>query len=413
MPWKKAKEASAPVLFIRRRLGGTETFTASCRASGISRQTGYEWWRLFLRVGLAGLDQRRVRQRCGCQAVIWEARVRRLSRQYRHWGARILHDLLARSYPRARLPAERTLGRWLGPRVRLRRRLAGPRLPALLRTRPSEPNAVWTVDFKGWFRTADDRKIEPLTIRDLHSRFALLVMHQAKKDYPAVRRAMTRVFRRYGLPRAIWCDNGPPFGGEGPLGLTRLSVWWLRLGIRVEYGRPAHPGDNASHENMHGLLQREAASPAAANPAAQAQRLARWVRRYNHVRPQRVLQGRTPAMLYRHSQRRCPRRLPNWPVCPGDPIRRASSGGWICYQGQRRLIGRPFAAESIRLHHRSAQQCAVYLGPHLLGYLHLTETRLRAARHRPSVQRREGARPPPLQPSPNNNPKTSHQSVRC
>lgn len=401
MPWKKTKEASAPVRFIRQRLRGTETFTASCRTSGISRQTGYEWWRLFLRVGLAGLNQRPVGRRRGCQAVVWEQRVRRLSRRYRHWGARILHDLLARSYPGARLPAERTLGRWLGPRVRRRRRLAGPRLPALRRTRPSEPNAVWTVDFKGWFRTTDGRKIEPLTIRDLHSRFVLLVRHQTKKDYPAVRRAMTRVFRRHGLPQAIWSDNGPPFGGEGPLGLTRLSVWWLRLGIRVEYGRPAHPGDNASHENMHGILQREAASPAAANPTAQAQRLARWVRLYNHVRPQRVLQGCTPAMLYRRSPRRWPRRLPHWPVFARDPVRRVSAGGWISYLGQRRLIGRPFAAESVRLQHRDTTRCAIYLGCHLLGDLHLGETHLRAAQRLCPVQGRAGAAPPPLQPSPN------------
>ena len=216
-----------------------------------------------------------------------------------------------------------------------------------------------------------------------------------------MRRAMTRVFRRHGLPQAIWSDNGPPFGGEGPLGLTRLSVWWLRLGIRVEYGRPAHPSDNASHENMHGFLQREAASPAAANPTAQARRLTRWVRLYNQVRPQRVLQGCTPAMRYRRSPRRWPRRLPNWPVCARDPVRRVSAGGWISYRGKRRLIGRPFAAESVRLQHRAATRCAVYLGRHLLGDLHLGETRLRAAQRRRSVQGRAGAAPPPLQPSPN------------
>jgi putative transposase len=309
--------------------------------------------------------------------------------------------LLVRSHPHANVPATRTMERWLGLHRRRRTRLRGPHLPSLVRTAPTAPNAVWTVDFKGWFRTGDGTKIEPLTVRDLHSRCVLLVLDLPRKDYRTVRRALTRVFRRHGLPQAIWTDNGPPFGGEGALGLTRLSVWWLRLGIRVEYGRPARPGDNASHEHMHGVFQREIANSPAVHPAAQYQRIRRWLKIHNTVRPQGALRGAAAAMIYRNSARRLPTRLPNWPVRPQEPVRLVSRGGWISYCGKKRLIGRPFAGQPISLHQINAACCEIYLGPHLLGHLHLTETLLRAARRQTPVSSREGAAPPPLPPSPN------------
>lgn len=181
------------------------------------------------------------------------------------WGARKLRWALQRAWPRQKVPAVRTLHRWLAAaglvRTPWRRARRGPlrRRPARLAAR--RPNDVWTVDFKGRFRTLDGARIEPLTVRDLASRYGLAVRVLRATDERQVRWAMQALFRRYGLPRAIRVDNGPPFGGEGPRGLTRLSAWWVRLGIRVEFGRPGCPQDHAAHEQWHRVLAAETARP--------------------------------------------------------------------------------------------------------------------------------------------------------
>ena len=398
MPWEKSKVIDPKEAFVKRRLGGTESFKASCLACGISRQSGYKWWGRFCAKGVRGLRPRR-RGRRGYQAVLWKKRFQQLRRQYRHWGAHLLRMLLVRDRPRARVPATRTIERWLNLHRRTRRR--APQLPPLVRTAPTAPNTVLTVDFKGWFRARDGTRIELLTVRDLYSGQLLLVRDMPRKDYASVRRALTDVFRKYGLPQAIWTDNGPPFGGEGALGLTRLSVWWLCLGIRVEFGRPATPGDNGAHENMHGVLQRELANSPAANRSAQLQQVRRWVKIFNTVRPQGTHNGAAPAMLYRRSARRWPKRLPAWPVSSKRPVRVVSNGGWISYEGKKRLIGRPFAGQPVGLHRINERYCEVYLGVHLLGHLHFVERLMRATPRQTPVQGREGAAPPPLQPSPN------------
>ena len=398
MPWKQSAQESAQQRFARRRLKVREPFKTTCQAFGISRKTGYKWWRRVVADGLNGVRPRPT-GRQAWQAQVWKKQVMSLRRRYRFWGARKLRSLLAMAEPRPPLPAEKTLQRWLGARLRKPRRGRGPRL-VLVRIQPTEPNAVWTVDFKGWFRTGDGTRTEPLTVRDLHSRLVLLVRHLPAKDHRAVRHALTRLFRRRGLPRAMRMDNGPPFGGTGPLGWTRLSVWLRQLGIQVEFSRPARPGDNAEHEHLHGELQRETAQPPAANPAAQQKRFDRWVKLYNTVRPHESLHQATPASVYRDSPRRLPARLPAWPTHSHAAVRRVSAGGWIWYQGKKRLIGRAFAGQPVALHALDAHHCEIFLGPHLLGWLWLTETLIRAAHAQLSVQGREGAAPPPLQPSP-------------
>jgi transposase InsO family protein len=156
------------------------------------------------------------------------------------------------------------------------------------------PNDVWTIDFKGWFRIRDGSRINALTVRDLKSRFLLDIRLVPSQTYEAIRPALQRLFRRYGLPRAIRVDNGPPFGGSSPRGLSRLAVWWRRLGIKVNYGRPAHPEDNAAHEQMHGLYQAEVANYPADHRTALQRRSDRWRAQYNHVRPHEALGLRPP-----------------------------------------------------------------------------------------------------------------------
>jgi putative transposase len=370
MPWKNQSEQTPQWVFIeavQRRIG---PFALVCREHGISRQTGYKWWQRFQQDGLTGLIERSRRPHHCARG--WPPWTRKMVAQIRRanpgWGAKKLRWILRQLWPRRRWPHPRTLERW-APRRPGRIRHPGPKLPALARAEAWRANEVWTIDFKGWFRTKDGTRIDPLTVRDLHSRQVLLVRHVPAASDAAVRRVLIGLFRRCGLPRVIRVDNGAPFGGCGALGLSTLSVWWLRLGVRVEFIRPAHPQDNGAHEQMHRVLKAETASPAAATAAAQHRRFQRWRHHYNQHRPHEALGLEVPAARYRLSRRRYPARLSVWHYQPGAEIYRVNASGRILWRGRSRFIGRAFAAERIALRTRQRYH-EVYLGPHLIGELH-------------------------------------------
>ena len=296
---------------------------------------------------------------------------RLLSARRRHptWGPLKLHWLLG---PRS--PSVRTLGRWLSlaglVRRRLRRARPGPSVPGPARLVARRANDVWTIDFKGGFRTGDGARCAPLTVRDEVSSYVLAVRAVQEPSDRVVRRVLTRLFRRRGLPRAIRSDNGGPFGGDGALGLSRLSVWWLRLGIRVEFSRPASPQDNAAHEQMHRVLKAETARPPSVNGRAQQRRFDRWCLLYNHRRPHFALQHQTPAAHYHRSPRSWPVHLPAWHYPAAWLILRPGARGRAWWAGRQRVIGRAFAGERLGLQPRPQGIVAVYLGSHLIGTLH-------------------------------------------
>jgi hypothetical protein len=180
---------------------------------------------------------------------------------------------------------------------------------------------------------------------------------------------MIGLFKVHGLPAVIRVDNGSPFAGTGALNLSSLSVWWIRLGIRVEFIRPAKPQDNGAHEQMHGVLKAETATPAAANARAQQRRFDRWGHQYNHLRPHEALGGRVPASLYRRSPR-----LFHWPQPPVYPDtwlqRSVRSNGWIKLEGILRFVGRPFVRQWIGLQPVADSGWKIYLGKLLIGILH-------------------------------------------
>ncbi|HYD83726.1 MAG TPA: DDE-type integrase/transposase/recombinase [Opitutus sp.] len=350
------------------------TFAAACREAGISRQCGYKWWRRFRRKGAAGLKERSHRsRRAESLQRRWCARVLALRRRHRTWGAPKIRGYLKRRHARAALPGVSTISRWLAeaglvrPRVRWTR--PGPRVPAAARAPARQPNDVWTVDFKGSFRTHDARRVYALTVRDATTHYVLAVRHAPKPDDVTVRTIFIRLFRRYGLPRALQMDNGTPFGAVGPLGLSRLSVWWLRLGIELRFSRPACPQDNPAHEQMHGVLKAETTRPPSANPQAQQRRFDRWRTIYNHVRPHAALANASPADHYRPSPRRYPATLPDWSYPPNTATLCPGTNGRAWWQQRQRLIGRAFAGERLGL--QITPTCTqVRLGPFLIGTLH-------------------------------------------
>jgi len=236
----------------------------------------------------------------------WEAEILALRRE-RGWGPKKLRHRLRQAHPRVRLPSERTIARLLQGQGWSQgnggRSQPGPELERAQLRRPRRCNEVWTIDFKGYFQTGDGQRCDPLTVRDLHSRFILLIKHVPAQREAAVRNALRECFVRYGLPVAMRADNGAPFGSRGPRGLSRLSVWWLKLGIEVEFSRPARPQDNGAHEQMHRILKERTARPPAPTLAAQSRRLAQFQREYNEDRPHEALRMRCPRECYRNSGR--------------------------------------------------------------------------------------------------------------
>jgi transposase InsO family protein len=406
MPWKETSKKEARhefVVAVMKR--GKRSFAEVCGRFGIGRSCGYRWWQRFREGGQAGLEDRSRRpQRAQALRDRWLAGLLQLRAKHPTWGGAKLHVLLGQGRREAR-PAVCTLERWLRQAGRTRRRIRharrGPLVPSPPRQRARQPNDVWTIDFKGDFEVGAGQRVRALTVRDTVSRYVLAVQHLRRPDDRGVRRVMRRLFRRYGLPRALHMDNGSPFASEGPLGLSRLSVWWLQLGIRVSRSRRGCPQDNPSHEQMHGVLKKDTARPPAYTLAAQQRRLVAWRHRYNHVRPHAALRQRTPATLYRPSARRLPPRDPAWPYPPKSEILLVGRNGRAWWRNAQRLIGRAFAQQRLRLQSTSPDSANVWLGPHLIGTLHSYDSAgLRPAHYsRASVHEREGA-PPLPQPSP-------------
>jgi len=400
MPWISVSNRSAQSAFIADLLERRASFSENCREYGISRQTGYKWWRRFKEAGHRGLRERSRRPRHLARA--WPAWVvaaaRKMRRKHRSWGAKKLRWALRQIWPRRPLPHIRTIERWLPRQPGRHRARPGPKVSLPARRLADRANAVWTIDFKGWFRTSDGSRISPLTVRDLYSRFVLLVRHIDQPSDRAVRLALSGLFRRRGLPRTIRVDNGSPFGGCGALGLSRLSVWWLQLGIQVEFTRPAHPQDNGAHEQMHRMLKAETATPSAANPHQQHRRFQRWVHQYNYRRPHESLGQRVPAHFYRASRKRWSARLPIWRYPSSQiPTRMVSSGGIIRWHGRTRMIGRAFAAQRVALSPGPLFH-TVFLGSHLIGHLYPHDLGgMRPAHPRAHFKSRKGAgaAPPP------------------
>lgn len=374
MPWKVHCLLEARQCFVRAVGRGIDSVAQLCRQFGISQKTGFKWLARFRSQGGPGLSDRsrRPHRSPGRTARCWLKEIGQVRQRRPRWGAKKIYAHLCRKHPRAQLPKVRTITKWLrrlgrvGPRRATARR--GPQLPRVPLTVPQKPNQVWTVDFKGWFCTRDGQRVDPLTVRDLFSRY-LLGIRLLRHRHEPVRQYFQRLFAIFGQPEIIRVDHGPPFAGDGALDLSRLSAWWLRLGIRVEFTRRARPGDNAAHEQMHRVYKAEAASPPAATPRAQQHRTTRFVYYYNHHRPHEALEQRVPAVLYRKSRRPYRGRLPELRYRWTWPTRRVSESGYVRWQGRLRPIGRAFGGQRVGFKRVRQGIHEVYFERHLIGLL--------------------------------------------
>lgn len=401
MPWKKRSvDQQRERLALEMIRGGVGVTTLSARF-GVSRQTAYLWLGRYKRWGKSGLVSRHGGRPRGRSAGSdkWLRRLLVVRRRRPSWGADKLRWLLVTAYPDESIPAARTLHRWLvrAGRVKPRRRRlrAGYGLSHAVSAVAS--NDVWTTDFKGDIYTRDGRRMVPLTVRDLASRYVLTVCPVEETSVATIRRIFQRLFCRYGMPRAIRVDQGTPFCGSGPYGLTMLSLWWTRLGIEVQVVSRRHGINNNAHEQMHRVLKAEAASPVSRTYAAQVRRLQRWRNNYNHRRPNQGLGGTPPAAVYQPGPRQKRRLL--IPVYPAHwTTRRVRPHGWVKLAGCHRHIGRAFTGLSVGFAIKP-HSCRVYFGSLLLGTIDLANPRagLNPVRQ---FKVREGAAAPSLKPSP-------------
>lgn len=295
------------------------TMTELCQRYGIARETGYVWLRRYQQTGIEGLRElpRAPHQPAKQTSAEIEKGILELRQAHMRWGPRKLKRVLERDQPGRRWPAASTIGAILkreGLVVARRKRS---------RTTPySEPlahadecNRVWCADFKGWFRTQDGQRIDPLTISDAHSRYLLRCQSVAKTDTARVQAVFEAAFREYGMPQAIRTDNGAPFASMAVAGLSRLAVWWMKLGIVPERIQAGHPEQNGRHERMHRTLKQETAMPPATDHRAQQRVLDGFRQEYNQVRPHEALHMQTPGSVYQPSSRTFPQRLrePEYP----------------------------------------------------------------------------------------------------
>jgi transposase InsO family protein len=293
--------------FIRDHRLELYTMAELCARYGISRKTGYKWLERFEDAGRQGLrDRSRAPHRCPHRitgevaAMICAAR-----RQHPSWGPAKLVAWLRPRHPTVDWPALSTAGDLLARRglVKKRRRQRHYQHPGVVPATTTQPNDLWTADFKGHFRTRDGVYCYPLTIADLHTRYLLACHGLLSTKGHGVRPVFDRLFREYGLPRAIRTDNGVPFATTGIHGLSQLNVWWLRLGIQHQRILPAQPQQNGAHERMHKTLKGEAIRPPRSTLGTQQRAFNAFRLLYNDERPHEALHDQTPSSCYRPSLR--------------------------------------------------------------------------------------------------------------
>ena len=355
MPWKVTSVLDEKVMFIAECLRDDTPMTVLCERYGISRETGYVWRRRYAAQGAAGLAERsRAPLRHGSStSAALVVRIIEARKRKPYWGPKKLLATLAAADPAVTWPSASTVSEILRreglsePRRRRRRALTVDQPFA----ETAAANDTWCIDFKGWIRTGDGVRCDPLTVTDAYSRY-LLSLEIVSPDTEGVEPVMDRLFREHGLPRAIRSDNGPPFASTGAGGLSRLSVRWAKMGIRLERIYPGNPQQNGRHERMHGTLKPQTCDPPAATAADQQGRFDAFRQEYNDDRPHEALGQRPPKQFYAASPRQYPARIEEPSYGPDEEVRRVRSSGEIKWRGAMCFITEALIGESVGIRER-------------------------------------------------------------
>ncbi len=378
MPWAQTDPMSERVRFIKCLRRYKSTFRSYCALFGVAPKTGYKWLHQFETAGLAGLRERSRRPRGNSRAMSARVAERLVGFRLDHpnWGPRKLVAYLEAREHGWDVPAPSTVGELLkrqglvSPRKRSRQQ--HPRSEPLRHA--DRPNAVWAMDFKGWFRLGDGTRCDPLTITDAFSRYLLCCQAgTAVGDRVAIDvwAALARVFREYGIPDAIRVDNGQPWAApKGNLGITTLAVKIMKAGVTLERIEPGKPQQNGRHERFHLTLQQETARPPSTDMRAQQRRFDVFQHEYNEERPHEALHQRPPCEIYVSSRRAFPSRLeePDYP--PWYEVHRRWRGGHLIFRGSNYFISEALGGEQVGFVEVEEDCFEVYFGTLLLGRIH-------------------------------------------
>jgi putative transposase len=371
MPWKETCVRNERTIMIAEYLSGDYTLAELARRSGVSRKTVHKWVGRYEREPGCGLvdGSRAPHHHPNALSPAMEAAILEWKARRPLWGAPKIHSKLKEYVD---CPAESTVSNVLqrhGLTRRVRRRAratpsAGPLQHA------QGPNEVWCVDFKGWFLTGDGQRCDPLTISDAYSRYLLCC--QAVKGSTGrvvVQPLMEMIFREYGLPWAIRSDNGSPFASVGLGGLSQLSVWWLRLGVRLERIAPGHPEQNGRHERLHRTLKEAVLRPPERDGRRQQAAFDGFREEYNQDRPHEALNQQPPASVYEPSRRDFPARLLE-PEYPDDWLKRGvRSNGEIRWHGEKIHLSQALIGQWVGLEPEGEGRWAIHFMTEKLGYL--------------------------------------------
>ena len=372
MAWKERSRMDERVQLVGEYLKGERSMISLCQDFGVSRKTAYKWVARYAHEGPVGLQDR---SRAAhnhpnrLDVAVVEALLM-ARRSHPHWGARKILAWLARKEPELALPVSSTVSELFAKYGLSRKRQAHRRTPPY--TDPfadaDAPNRVWCADFKGDFPTGDGQRCYPLTLTDAFSRSLLCCKALRSTKTIRVRPMFDAAFREFGLPERIRTDNGTPFASRGAGGLSRLSVWWWKLGIRHERIEPGHPEQNGRHERMHRTLKQETLRPAAATCRLQQARFDRFRVEFNQERPHEALGDETPWSRYRPSERSYPRRLRAIEYPEQWKTRKVAASGRIRWNMAMVTIGHALEGEWVGLE-QADDMHHVYFADVRLGFL--------------------------------------------
>lgn len=373
MPWSETSPMDQKTQFIADFLRQYRSVTELCTEYGISRKTAYKWIDRYLRHGPAGLEERSRRPESSPNATPPEIVDAIVEIRHRHpsWGPKKILRRLQGRFPRQRLPHRATVAvilerRGLSKKKSRRRKIGHPGKPSTIIT---APNDLWCADYKGHFKTRNGRYCYPLTVSDAHSRFLIGCQALLNTSTAAAKPVFTRLFQEFGLPKRIRTDNGTPFASTALARLSRLSAWWVRLGILPEFIEPGRPQQNGRHERMHKTLKEEATRPPSANHVAQQRRFNYFRKEFNHVRPHEALEMETPDTFYVPSNRPMPKKIPPLEYPNRFEVRYVSANGGIRWNSQWVNVSQACAGDYVGLEEIDNGVWNVFFGPLKLGRL--------------------------------------------
>jgi len=373
MPFKGVDAMDVKKEFVLKSLDERVVFTELCREYGISTKCGYKWRQRFLEEGYAGLEEHSRKPLANSRSIPEPVSVEilRIKKLHTAWGAKKILEIYKRNhtgkYAPARGSVENLFVRAGYAGVRRRRNLRGG---GIIQNRviPKKPNEVWTVDFKGWWYTKNKERVNPLTVRDEYSKYILAIDVAEKGDTASVKHVFQRIFKKYGIPQYIRSDNGPPFANVLNFwGLTKLSVWWMTLGIQLDRDDPGHPEQNGGHERMHRDMKTELQGQIDGTLNEHQKVFDRWRKEFNEVRPHESLGMKVPADIYTKSQKKFCDENAEFKYGRGFKIRMVNDRGFLNLNQRRIFVGNPFSGYHVGVKEYVDKPTEVYFGNYLLG----------------------------------------------